>query len=180
MTVRIAEVTHRAWPDKERLRAALKPFSLSPGKIAAAISSCVHTRESYHQGGLQQFLASTIERHLDTALTSGTKLSRADDRYSPELNERADFALAYDHSKPRVFFEVEFRPNVEKDLVKFQIGANRGTLAAAVLILAMERGNINVSYTTMPEDHKFERIIQELMPTYPLLLVGIRISDDAA
>jgi hypothetical protein len=42
-------------------------------------------------------------------------------------------ALARSSSEPKIFFEVEFRPNAEKDLVKFQIGKNRGTLGAAVL-----------------------------------------------
>jgi hypothetical protein len=180
MAVRIAEVMHRSWPDEGHVRSALIPFALTPEKIASTIGACVHTPESYHRGGLQQFLASSLEHHLEMALTSADGLSSADDRYSPELNEKADFALAHDQSKPRVFFEVEFRPNVEKDLVKFQIGANRGTLAVAVLVLAAERSNINASYTTMPEYHKFERIIEELRPSYPLLLVGIRIANNAA
>ncbi len=171
---------HRSWPDEERVRKALSPFALTPEKIASTIGGCVHTPESYQQGGLQQFLASSIERHLESALTIVDGLSSADNRYSPDLNEKADFALAHDRSKPRVFFEVEFRPNVEKDLVKFQIGANRGTLAAGVLVLAAERSNINAAYTTMPEYRKFSRIIDELRPSYPLLLVGIRIASDTA
>ncbi len=179
MTIRIAEVVHRSWPDEGRVRTVLTPFCLSPERIASAISSCIHSPETYHHGGLQQFLAATIEQHLESTLASTDGLSRADNRYSPDLNEKADFALAHDNSKGKIFFEVEFRPNVEKDLIKFQIGANRRTLAAAVLILAIDRENINASYSTMPEYHKFERIIQELRPSYPLLLVGIRIANDA-
>lgn len=180
MPVRIAEVTHHSWPDEDRVRRALSPFALTPEKIASTIAACIHTPEPYHRGGLQQFLAASIERHLATALTSADGRSSADNRYSPELNEKADFALAHEGSESRVFFEVEFRPNVEKDLVKFQIGANRGALAAGVLVLAADRANINAGYTTMPEYSKFERIIEELRPSYPLLLIGIRIANDAA
>jgi len=162
------------------MTAALEAFSLSLDRLVSALASCVHTPSPHQQGGLQQFLADTIERHLETTLTTSYSLSRASDRYSPELNETADLALANGSSERRIFFEVEFRPNAEKDLVKFQIGANRGTLAAAVLILAIDRNNINRSYYTMPEYRKFERIIEELQPNYPLLLLGVRIGNDAA
>lgn len=162
------------------MRAALEPFSLSRERLVAALASCVHTPSSHQQGGLQQYLADTIERHLATTLTTSYGLSRADDRYSPELRETADLALAHGFSEPRIFFEVEFRPNAEKDLVKFQIGVNRGTLAAAVLVLAIDRDNINPRYYTMPEYGKFERIIHELQPGYPLLLLGLRTGNDAA
>ena len=45
--------------------------------------------------------------------------------------------------------------------------------------LVGERSNINAAYTTMPEYGKFARIIDELRPSCPLLLVGIRIATDA-
>lgn len=64
-------------------------------------------------------------------------------------------------------------PNVEKDLVKFQIGWNRELLAAAVLVLPVDREAINPRYTSMPEFGKSARVIGELRPAYPLLLVGI-------
>lgn len=180
MAIRIVEIRHRCWPDEAGVAAALAPFALSADGLVAALGSCVHAATPHQTGGLQQYLADTIGRHLRTSLTGSSGLSLANDRYSPELNESADLALAHNFSDPRVFFEVEFRPNAEKDLVKFQIGKNRGTLAAAVLILAIDRGNINAAYHTMPEYGKFERIIQELQPAYPLVLLGIRIGNDAA
>lgn len=70
--------------------------------------------------------------------------------------------------------ETEFRPNVEKDMVKFQIGANAGVLSVAVLILTSDRNSVNAGYTTMPEFAKFERVIDELRPVYPLLVLGFR------
>jgi hypothetical protein len=160
------------------MAAALQTFSLSLDRLVCALASCVHTPSPHQKGGLQQFLAATIERHLETTLTTSYNLSHAPDRYSPDLNETADLTLTNGSSARHIFFEVEFRPNVEKDLIKFQIGFSRGTLAAAVLILAMDRNNINRSYRTMPEYSKFERIIEDLQPNYPLLLLGIRIGSD--
>jgi hypothetical protein len=95
-------------------------------------------------------------------------------KYSPTLNEEADLALGSSYDGLRLFIEIEFRPNVEKDLVKFQIGANTGTLGAAILILALERSNINRGYTTMPEYSKFVKVIEELQPSYPLLMLGFK------
>jgi hypothetical protein len=58
-------------------------------------------------------------------------------------------------------------------LIKFQIGHNAGTLAAAVLIMAIDRNTINPKYTTMPLFDKFVQVIAELKLQYPLLLIGI-------
>ena len=123
--------------------------------------------------GFQRDLGPTIEQCLSAALTTNG-LRAANRRYSPTLNEQADLSFAREFSDPRVFVELEFRPNVEKDLVKFQIGSNAGTLAAAVLIVTSDRNSVNPSYTTMPEFAKFVRIIDALQPAYPLLLLGFR------
>lgn len=139
MAIRIVEVLCRCWPDEAALAAALAPFSLSVDSFVAALRSCVHTPRPHEQGGLQQYLANTIKSHLRSTFTGSHGLSLASDRYSPELAENADLALAGDSSGARIFVEIEFRPNAEKDLVKFQIGRNRGTLAAGVLILAIDR-----------------------------------------
>lgn len=101
-------------------------------------------------------------------------LRTADSRYSPKLNEEADLALGPKYTGPRLFIEIEFRPNVEKDLVKFQIGANTGALGVAILVLTLDRNNINRSYVTMPEYSKFVRLIEELRPSYPLLMLGFK------
>jgi hypothetical protein len=118
-------------------------------------------------------VAHELERQLAARLCRFPGLHSGSARYSPRLNEKADLAIGRNGSDSRVFFEVEFRPNVEKDLVKFQIGANSGALAAAVLILAADRNAINRGYTTMPEFQKFERVIAELAPRYPLVVYGI-------
>jgi hypothetical protein len=113
-----------------------------------------------------------MEGHIRRALANGTELEQVNRTYSPRLNEQADLAFGRPNSVQRLYFEIEFRPNVEKDLVKFQIGANAGQLAAAVLILTVNRSCVNAAYSTMPEFSKFERVIDELRPQYPLLMLG--------
>lgn len=72
-----------------------------------------------------------------------------------------------------LYFEIEFRPSVEKDLVKFHIGHRANRLSVGVLILALDRGRLNPGYTSMPEYRKFSRVISEFGPQHPLLLLGI-------
>jgi hypothetical protein len=67
---------------------------------------------------------------------------------------------------------------VEKDLVKFQIGANSGWLSAAILIVTLDLRCVNPGYTTMPEFAKFQRVIDELRPIYPLLMIGFAGAHD--
>jgi hypothetical protein len=127
-------------------------------------------------------VADHLERYLESALRrDGLRptRSRHDLTYSPRLNQHADFGLVHDASRRRVLFEIEFRPNYEKDLIKFQIGANLGGLAVAVMVVAIDRKAINASYTTMPEYSSIERVLAELRPTYPLLLLGLRGAHEA-
>jgi len=141
--------------------------------MVGALQSCSHPAAARDGVGFQLDLGPTIEQHLSTVVT-GHGLRSASTRYSPNLNEKADLAFGQDYTGRRVFVEVEFRPNVEKDLVKFQIGMNTGALIAAVLILTSDRKSVNAGYTTMPEFAKFERVIDELRPTYPLMMMGFR------
>lgn len=173
MPYRFSEVQTRSWPDQARVDEALGPFGLSIETILGAMGACEHPAAPRNGVGFQLDLGPTIERHLSKSLATNG-LSTASTRYSRSLNENADLALGFQYDGSRIFFELEFRPNVEKDLVKFQIGANAGSLAVGVLILTLDRNTVNPSYTTMPEFGKFERVISELAPTYPLLMVGFR------
>lgn len=123
--------------------------------------------------GYQQDLAHELESYLRDTFTKQGPWKIADNMYCSELNEKADLVLGSDDVELRIYFEIEFRPNVEKDLVKFQIGCNSNRLGAAVLILASNRKEINPDYSTMPEFHKFVTVIRQLHPSYPLLLLGI-------
>jgi len=127
--------------------------------------------------GYQMDLAADLEGYLERELRRDglrPSRSRSDLTYSPFLNQHADFGLIHLASKQRILFEVEFRPNYEKDLVKFQIGHNSGLLGAAVMIVAIDRKSLNPAYTSMPEFDSVVRVLRELRPTYPLLVIGLR------
>ncbi|HXG53703.1 MAG TPA: hypothetical protein VNN77_20055 [candidate division Zixibacteria bacterium] len=94
--------------------------------------------------GFQRDLRLTLEGHLSAVLAQhGLRL--ANTRYSQKLNENAELAFGRDYSGKGVFAEIEFRPNVEKDLVKFQIGFNTGALAVALLILTTDRTSVTLA-----------------------------------
>lgn len=169
----VTEVKRRCWPSEEAVEEALTPFGLSVSRMEAALRSCSHPAAPRDGVGFQRDLGPTIERHLSAVLAQDG-LRAASPRYSQNLTENADLAFGRDYSGRRVFVEIEFRPNVEKDLVKFQIGMNTGVLAAGVLVLTTDRTSVNAAYVTMPEFAKFERVIDELRPPYPLLMLGFR------
>ncbi len=153
---------------------ALGTFGLSIGKVRGSLGAFIHQRPIDPNHGFQKDLAEAMERHICDDLQRGGILKSANRRYSTVLNEAADIALGSSYNGSRLFIEIEFRPNVEKDLVKFQIGANTGDLGVAILVLAFERNNINPSYTTMPEYPKFVRLVDQLQPNYPLLMLGFK------
>lgn len=172
MAFRITKVQSRAFPSERDVDFALELFGLDRVYLVELIGSfvCAYGRSA---SGYQQHLARELEEYLAARLADiGLETVRAP-RYSPRLNERGDLGIKHSGVRNSVFVEIEFRPNVEKDLVKFQIGANSGTLAAAVLILALDRNAINPGYTTMPQFAKFISVVSELNVSYPLLLVGI-------
>jgi hypothetical protein len=173
MPFQITKIKRAFFPSEALVRQALDLAQVPSTEIEAAIEGFTCTAPLAEGQGYQMSIAHELERHLSTSLTHGKPVYAGGGRYSPRLNEKADLVIGLGSGNAKVFFEVEFRPNVEKDLVKFQIGYNTGSLAVAVLILALDRTAINARYTTMPEFDKFQRVIGELAPTYPLLLIGI-------
>jgi len=174
MAFKVTEVSHHCWPSEAFVEQALGTFGLSIRQVREGLSNFVHPRAADPSRGFQQDLAGTLKQHLREYLGQVANLKVVGSRYSPKLNEEADLAFGSSYNGPRLFIEIEFRPNVEKDLVKFQIGANTGTLVVAILVLALERNNINPGYKTMPEYPKFVRVIEELHPSYPLLMLGFK------
>ena len=173
MPFQITEVRTSTFPSAEAVEAALTRLGLSHERIKEELAGFVCAAPAQDNFGYQQSLASELETYLAETFMHDGSLKRASDSYSSRLNERADLALERPGIDGRVFFEVEFRPNVEKDLVKFQIGHNNGRLGIGILIVAINRTAINRSYTTMPEYAKFVSVIEELNLEYPLLLCGI-------
>ena len=177
MAFKITDVTAEMFPTREAVVAALEPYQLSPANIEQQIHQFVCSSQREPGKGYQQYLAPELERYLRDTFTKQGRLKTKSNKYCSELNENADLVLGSDDVELRIYFEIEFRPNVEKDLVKFQIGCNSNRLGAAVLILANNRKEINPDYSTMPEFHKFVRVIRLLNPSYPLLLLGISGED---
>jgi len=172
MAFKITDVEAAEFLTKEVVATALGRFGISVDSIQNCLRRFVCdvplTSEGY-----QKVLAKELESHIRKSFTQDGTLRWMGNTYCPRLNEKADVVLGSDNEDRRIYFEIEFRPNAEKDLVKFQIGFNSNRLAVAVLILASDRKSINPKYPTMPEFCKFARLIPELRPTYPLLLLGI-------
>jgi hypothetical protein len=68
--------------------------------------------------------------------------------------------------------EIDFRPNYEKDMIKFMIAARAKRLAAGILIVVDDRRSLAPSYTTMPQFSDVENVLNELAPAFPLFLLG--------
>jgi hypothetical protein len=172
MPYQVTRVDFRPFPDAASVDGALSPFSTGITDLTSLIKSFVCTIESTAQGGYQQYVATHLESLLRQTLTRRPGNALASSRYSPNLGEKADLAIGANGGRS-LFFEIEFRPNVEKDLVKFHIGHLQKRLAAAILILSLDRNRLNPGYGTMPQYDKFVRVITEFQPQYPLLLIGI-------
>ena len=72
-----------------------------------------------------------------------------------------------------------FRHTYERDLLKFQIGASEGILAAAVLVLSIDPKSIDATFATMPSYESVTKVIEALKPAYPLVVIGLRGSHAA-
>jgi hypothetical protein len=168
----IHDVQFAFFPAEDAVENALARFAITPTAIREALLAFQCPVEATTPGGYQQYLAHHLEGYVETILLNGPGIKRASPNYSSNLGEKADLAVS-GSGGGSLFVEIEFRPNVEKDLAKFQIGYHSGRLAIGILILAISRGRLNAGYTTMPEFGKFSRVIPEFKPQHPLLLVGI-------
>ena len=161
------------FPDRQVVEHVLSTLGLPEERLRGVLQAYVCSEPKDAAEGYQKKLAHNLEEYLKKTLSVGDLESRLDRSYTNRLGEQSDLVLCRHGAQRAIFFEIEFRPNVEKDLVKFQIGYNSSRLGAAVLILALAREVINPGYTTMPEFSKFLKVIKELRPDYPLLLYGI-------
>ena len=171
----LSEVEATLFPSPRHVSDAFAQLGLVPESFESCVKTFASTRPRSDSRGYQVDLAVDLVEHLGQGIvemgipahTRGAAM-----RYSAVLREKADLVFG-DPSGTRGFVEVEFRPNVEKDLIKFQIGHNAGRLAVAVLLVALDRRQINPSYTTMPEYTKVVRVVTELHIGYPLVVVGV-------
>ena len=173
----ISEVRHAVFPNDAVVSTALSGLGLSLDDLIAAFQTYVCPATPQTGRGYQLDLAADLEQYLEGAVRrDGLRATRRRQEltYSSSLDRHADFGLVHDASGRRVLFEVEFRPDVERDLVQFQIGANGGVLALGVMIVTIDRKALNPADTTMPEYGPVLKVVSEFRPSYPLVVVGLR------
>ena len=172
MPFQVLGVEQRSFPDAAATSAAAVTLGISVAQLESWLARFTSATPVRHGIGHQQVLAAEIERHFETSLVAAG-LQRAPTSVSPALGERADFAASPDGRPPALLGEIAFRPNFEKDLVKFAIAARRGLLRLGVLVVATRREEINPAYTSMPQFDKVVRVVQEFAPTFPICILGI-------
>ena len=143
MAFRITDVRTTSFPSEEAVSGALGALGLAATDITGPIERFICGAALTPDVGYQQSIARELEDHFASQFQSGEHRIGRRARYHSELNEQADIAIGRPDSDKQVFIEIEFRPNVEKDLIKFQIGRKSGRLACAVLILALDRNVVN-------------------------------------
>jgi hypothetical protein len=180
MTLRITGTEAFLWPDDAALSAALGAFGLQTNDLASALlafsDNTDPTIRRYTEavaGNLADHLATTLIRNGLRATTR-----QLTNRYSPGLDHHADLVIARHAAEQRLYFEIEFRPNFEKDLVKFRVGHLVGRLAAGILIVALDRRTIRGSYTTMPEFGSVVTMIRQFRPDHPVAVLGMGLTLD--
>lgn len=178
----ISEVRHREFPSPADVAAALTALGLSLDDLVAAFRGYVCPITPAAGRGYGSDLTDDIKAYLEKALQrEGVRPTRNRQflGYSRSLGEHADFGLIHERSNRTVFFEICFRPNYERELLKFQMGASEGTLACAVLVLSIEPKSIDATFGTMPSYEEVTRVLDVLRPSYPLVAIGLRGSHAA-
>jgi hypothetical protein len=173
----ISEVRHRAFPDANAVSAALSSLGLSLDELVGAFRGYICPLSPTAGRDFQHDLVEDLKGFLEKSLGHDglhPARNRSDLTYSRSLSEHADFGLVHEKSNRRVYFQLEFKPNYERDLVRFQIGANEGTLAAAVMVLSIDPRTIDPAYASLPSYETALKTIEALKPSYPLIAVGLR------
>jgi len=148
----------------------LKTYGTSLADMKKAMIDAIFTRRNNIPvtKDLAKYLKDLLERFF---ATRGAKLYQCG--YSPTMRENPDVAIGQTDQTKKIFIEIEFRPNVHKDIVKFLIGHKKQVLELGILIVAMNRKAINKGYHTMPEYKKCVQTIRELQSDCPMLVLGI-------
>lgn len=175
MIFKINDVKYYSYPDEWTVSRILNSFKTSIKEIKELLYNYTFRRENENQG-FQIEVAKQLENLLkqffnDKGFNSYTTVPNV--RYSSNIELRADVVIKNRDSRKGIYIEIEFRPNEFKDIVKFEIGYNKDRTTLGILIVAQNRNHINPSYTTMPHFDKCKKIIQELKPRCPILVIGI-------
>lgn len=172
MSFHITRVDLSSFPDAGTVERAGQVLGAPIEELSAIVRGFASETPPRPGIGHQQVLAAELERHVQNSLAT-MGLQRVSTSVSPVLGERVDFAAGLTAEPPYLLGEIEFRPNFEKDLVKFAIASRRGLLGLGVLIVAKTRNEINPGYTSMPQYDKVIRTVAELAPQFPLAVLGV-------
>ena len=172
MPFRITSVERSAFPNGSATSDAAAAFGITIDQLCELVHDFVSQTPTRPNVGHQRVLAGELEEHLERSLAAAG-LRPVSKSVSPVLGERVDFAAGRGQAPPYLLGEIEFRPNFEKDLVKFSIAARRGILGLGVLLVAKARHEINPGYTSMPQYDKVIRTVAEFAPSFPLVVIGL-------
>lgn len=172
MPFRVTDVEHTLFPHEAAAAEAAAGLGIRIDQLCEFVRSFTSQTATRPNIGHQQVLAAELERHLEHSLAS-IGLQAVSKSVSPVLGERVDFAAGRGHAPPYLLGEIEFRPNFEKDLVKFSIAARRDILGLGILLVAKARHEINPGYTSMPQYDKVIRTVAEFAPAFPLVVIGL-------
>jgi hypothetical protein len=178
----ISEVRHREFPAPNAVAAALSPLGITLDELITAFRGYVCPINPTAGRGYETELAEDLKGYLAKAFQrEGLRptSNRLHLSYSRSLNDHADFGFVHERSNRIVFVEMGFRHAYERDLLKFQIGASEGTLAAAVLVLSIDPKSIDAAFSTMPSYESVTKVVEALKPSYPLVIIGLRGSHAA-
>lgn len=178
----ISEVRHREFPKADSVSNAVSMLGLSLDELISAFRGYICPLSPSAGRGFQSDLAEDLKTYLENSLRrDGLRPTRERQylSYSRALNEHAEFGLVHERSNRTVFFEIEFQPNYERDLIHFQIAAAEGILAAAVLVLPIDPKSLDPALATLPTFEAVTKVVDALRPPYPLILIGLRGSHAA-
>lgn len=170
----VSEIRTFSYPDHTSAEAVLAEYCLTTHRFLEHLQGVLCSDPGTQ--GLQISLGGDLARSCEVLFrNAGLEASQSPPLtlYAKQLGERSDVAAAHPVKNGRLYVEVEFRPNFEKDLAKFRVGHRSGRLDLAVLIVAGDRNSINAEYTTMPEFAKVARVVKAFEPDHPLLVMGI-------
>lgn len=181
MSYCITEVRHKVFPDAAAVTTALASLGLSLDELTGTFKGYICSLTP-GTGRFHAELADNLKSHFEhTFQREGLRPTRQrhDLAYSRALRDHADFGLVHEATNRRVLFEVEFGPNYERDLINFQVGANEGTMAVAVLLVPIEQSTSSAALIGIADYESVAKVVSALKPTYPLVVVGLRGSQAA-
>ena len=104
------------FPERQHVETVLSNLGLPEAQLRGVLQGYAYPEKKVSSGkGYQVVLAEGLSGYLRRALQSEEMNVDLTRRYCERLGECADLVLRRRGATRAVFFEIEFRPNVEKD-----------------------------------------------------------------